>query len=387
MWIANVHIVTEHEVVHGAIELRGGRIARIAPSGALLPADAMDGGGCWLLPGLIDLHGDAVEKAIQPRKQVMMAEEVALAGLQPQLLAAGITTMYHAISMTGEQGLRANENALRLVRHIRQWAHSPHALLRHKVHLRWELVNQAGAQDVLQLMREGAVDLLSFMDHTPQYGKYRTPAEYRYYVEKTYHLSGEECDRFIEAQRQKRALIDDRVAEQLLQVAQQLDVPVASHDDDTPHKVAEMAARGITISEFPLNIDTARAARQHTMQALVGAPNALRGYSHENHLSAREALLSELVPMICSDYYPQSMLAAIFILFDAGMSLPRAVATGSLNPAKAVGLDAHFGSIEIGKHADLILVERLTTGATPLVRDAFVDGKKSLSLGFTFSPA
>jgi alpha-D-ribose 1-methylphosphonate 5-triphosphate diphosphatase len=390
--IVNAKLVTEHSVIEGSLTVQDGIIKVIEPTtnnfekhlNVTGQANVIDAGGNYVLPGLIDLHGDAIEKAIQPRKKVLFPVDTALASLQAQLLTAGITTMYHALSFNGEEGLRANDMGYRIAESVVNLNRSGHALLDHRVHIRYELVNRNGADLITKMMDQGWVDLFSVMDHTPQYGKYRSLDEYRYYVEKTYGLSGEACDQFIDEQRKKRDSIDPDIQLNLIKHASERGIAVASHDDNSARKIEEMHQLGVNISEFPLNREAGEAALAHGMHAIVGGPNALRGYSHENHLSAREALQAGLAQIICSDYYPFSMLSAVFALVDDGMTLPNAVAVASLNPARAVGLERNRGSIAVGKRADLLIVKRYKTGDIPLVYQAFVAGKLSLAQGFSY---
>jgi alpha-D-ribose 1-methylphosphonate 5-triphosphate diphosphatase len=117
------------------------------------------------------------------------------------------------------------------------------------------------------------------------------------------------------------------------------------------------------------------------MFSIVGGPNTLRGYSHENNLSARQALREGLANIICSDYYPFSMLSAVFAMVDDGVDISQSVAYASLHPARAIGWDNSLGSLETGKQADLLVVRRPTVGNLPQVARAMVKGKWCLLQG------
>ncbi|OZB92427.1 alpha-D-ribose 1-methylphosphonate 5-triphosphate diphosphatase [Paenibacillus sp. XY044] len=384
--IYNGMIVTPERMFQGVLFVSDRKIAEIKErDGSVIPpgwedAQKVDASGCYVLPGIIDLHGDFLEKAIEPRKGVLMPVSLGLHTVQSYLLAAGITTMFHGISFVGETGIRSNEMGYEIACEIYRLRKGKEAKLRHHLHVRYELINDKGIDWIFQLMDKGMVDLLSIMDHTPQYGKYRTLDEYRYYVEKTYQLTGEACDRFIEEQRKKRELIDHHAERKLIERALAEKIPVASHDDDTPAKVEELRGKGITISEFPLNDATCQHVQDLGMFAVVGGPNVYRGYSHENHISARHVLQKGWANIICSDYYPFSILSAVFELFDEGMSLSEAVSFASLFPARALGWEDRLGSIETGKEADLILVDR-STGKHPSVVGAMVNGEWTLMNG------
>jgi alpha-D-ribose 1-methylphosphonate 5-triphosphate diphosphatase len=384
--IFNGTIVTPNDAFTGVIWIDNGTIAGISRDGEFplndFPrdehAEKVDASGCYVLPGLIDLHGDAFEKAIQPRKNVMIQVPLALRSLQSYLLSGGITTMFHAISFTGEPGIRSNESGYAIAEEIVRLRESSDALLRHHIHIRYELVNSIGVTGITRMIDNGWVDLVSVMDHTPQYGKYKTLDEYRYYVEKTYQLTGEAREAFIEEQRAKRDAIDHEATKRLMEHAIGCGITLCSHDDDTPVKLDEMKANGVAISEFPLNVQTAAHAIQNGMFAVVGGPNVLRGLSHENNLSARHALKEGLANIICSDYYPYSMLAAVFALIDEGLNVPQAVAYASLNPARAIGWEDKLGSLETGKQADLLLVRKSAVAELPQVVRTMVGGKWQL---------
>lgn len=396
--INNGMIVTPGEIFRGAILVEDNKIAGVrryqkttdiegspslelkmwkSESPHISEAEVMDANGNFVIPGLIDLHGDALEKALQPRKRTLFPIPLALRSLQASLLAGGVTTMFHGISFVGEEGLRSNEMGSSIVKEIIHLQQGKDALLHHKIHVRYELINDKGCEGICKMIEDGSVDLLSIMDHTPQYGKYRNLDEYRYYVEKTHNLTGEACDRFIEQQRAKRDAIDFTAEQRLISCALEHHIPVSSHDDDTVDKVEQLREKGVSISEFPLNELAAKYAMDVNMFVVVGGPNVLRGFSHENNLSARHALKSGLANLICSDYYPFSMLASVFVLFDEGMDLHQAVAYASLIPARAAGLADQWGSIEIGKRADLLLI-RHEPGETPMVNRAMIDGKWAL---------
>lgn len=69
MIINNVKLVLENEVVSGSLEVQNGEIRAFAESQSRLP-EAMDGEGGWLLPGLIELHTDNLDKFFTPRPKV-----------------------------------------------------------------------------------------------------------------------------------------------------------------------------------------------------------------------------------------------------------------------------------------------------------------------------
>jgi alpha-D-ribose 1-methylphosphonate 5-triphosphate diphosphatase len=107
------------------------------------------------------------------------------------------------------------------------------------------------------------------------------------------------------------------------------------------------------------------------MHVCVGAPNVIRGQSHDGNLSATEAIEDGSADLLCSDYHPPALLPAVFHLHGRGMPLPEAVRMASLNPANALGLGG-TGAIREGYRADLLLIELME--GYPVVRSTLVDG-------------
>lgn len=135
-----------------------------------------------------------------------------------------------------------------------------------------------------------------------------------------------------------------------------------------------MQQLGVTISEFPVTMSAALAASQCGMHVAVGGPNVLRGLSTNGNLSALDAIGSNAVDILCSDYYSPSLLHAVFRISREGlMTLPDAVRMVSAHPARAAGLH-ELGSLEVGKRADMILVSE--SEGSPSVIAAWVGGHR-----------
>ena len=97
MIINNVKLVLENEVVHGSLEVQDGEIRAFAESQSRLP-EAMDGEGGWLLPGLIELHTDNLDKFFTPRPKVDWPAHSAMSSHDALMVASGITTVLDAAS-------------------------------------------------------------------------------------------------------------------------------------------------------------------------------------------------------------------------------------------------------------------------------------------------
>jgi alpha-D-ribose 1-methylphosphonate 5-triphosphate diphosphatase len=374
--ITNVRVVTPREVLDtSTVTVRDGRIASVVPGNVRMGNGSVDGNGFLLLPGFIDLHNDGIEQEIEPRPGAVFPVAVALQSLQARLVSHGITTIYHSFSfMDGREGSLAPERLEPTIRELAGLAGG--GFIRHRVHTRYEIIETHHAERFRRLIGDRIPGLVSFMDHTPGQGQYTKPENQISYFQRKYNMPLADIQAIMDERRKKAANPEvEKTLEALVAFVRAAGLPMASHDDDTPHKVIRMHGRGVTISEFPVALEAAQTAAGRGMHVVVGAPNVLRGQSTNGNLNAREAIARGAVDILCSDYHTPSMLHAVFALVrDATMTLPRAVRMTSLNPARAVGLDAAWGSIEPGKRADLLLVEE--RDGVPSVRAVWVDGRE-----------
>jgi alpha-D-ribose 1-methylphosphonate 5-triphosphate diphosphatase len=336
----------------------------------------IDATASFLLPGLIDLHCDAIEKLIEPRPRVRFPLALALQEADLRLAASGITTEFHAVSLDdGEFNIRSDAFVRELCQIIKETGHAQ--LIRHKVHARLELSSQRGYRAMMEMIAQGYFDLVSLMDHSPGQGQYRTEAAYHEYILRTTGKSSEEIDAFLLVKKAQMSAIPDRI-KGIAHLAHQLGLAVATHDDDTAAKVEQWPELGVNISEFPTTLEAARRAHELALAVCMGAPNVLRGKSSGGNLSALVAIQAGVTDVLCSDYYPAAMINAVFSLARQQiLSLPDAVRLVTLNPARAVGLDKTVGSLEVGKVADLILVKPGLHDVVSVER-VFVSGKEVL---------
>jgi len=366
-----------------ALLIEDGRIAAIEPDAADVPraAQVIDLRGQTLMPGLIDLHCDAIEKEAEPRSRVMFPLDFAVAQVDRRNAAAGITTPYHALSFASTQfGVRNNETASQIVRTVA--AFRAHSLVDNRIHCRYE-VTDASALPVLEtLLEAGVVDLISVMDHSPGQGQFKTLEAYVAYMIGNHDMSREEAvaaaDRKAAAQQGALARV-----EHLLALAARLGVPAASHDDDSVQRIATMQALGVRMSEFPINLETAQAAVARGLPTILGAPNVLRGQSQSGSMRAIDAIRAGVADCLCSDYQPSTLIAAAFAAErEAELTPSQAAALVSANPALACGLSDR-GRIEPGLRADLVAVA--TVAGQPLVTHTWSCGRLVFSAGYPAS--
>lgn len=365
-------------LVDGDKILETGR-ARRPDSGQVI-----DGGGLLAMPGFIDLHSDALEGETQPRPGVFLETELGFFSLEAKLVCHGVTTMYHSLSFHDHSfKMRTSEVVQNVIRCIDVLKKD--SIIRHRVHARYEISETVAESVISDLIAEGLVHMVSLMNHSPGQGQYADMEKYRNNLCKTRGFGPAEADQWIR-ERQARMRNPEipatmkRLADKVLAAG----IPLASHDDDSPEKIARMLAYGVRISEFPIDLPTARAAREAGMHIVVGAPNIVRGASNSGNMRAIDAILAGDADILCSDYVPPAILHAVFKLkAEHGMPLQEASAMASLNPARAVGLGELTGSIENGKQADIILVDDST--GVPRVLFVMTMGQPVLTKGRRFS--
>ncbi|TVY10356.1 alpha-D-ribose 1-methylphosphonate 5-triphosphate diphosphatase [Paenibacillus cremeus] len=384
-WIINAYLVLPNKVSMGNLFITGGTITNIVEGEAphsFIDSDkheVIDAQGAYVLPGLIDIHCDAIEKEVQPRPNTLFPMDLALYELEKKLASNGITTMYQSVSLGVGLSLRGDDLLVQLINQIIKYR-DERSMIRHRVHLRYELIHLAGLQLAEELIQTGAVDYLSFMNHGPGQGQYKRPGSFEAYVMKNQGVDKEEVKKIADNAIKKQEAInwDDILA--LSQLAHKHQIPIASHDDDSKEAISKALEFGVTVSEFPLNLETAAYAKEKQLFVCVGAPNVVRGGSHDKNMRAIDAIHAGTAHILCSDYLPSSLLAAVFVIPNENITLSEAVNMASLHPAQVMGIDKRFGSIEQGKAADLLLVKSIN--GYPWIKRTIVDGTTVYSSDF-----
>ena len=366
MWLSDLRLVLPDGIVErGSVRIEDGYIAEIRDS--LVPGATLAASGLTLLPGLVDLHGDMLEREISPRPKAALPIELALHELDKRLVATGITTAYAAISFAWhkDDSTRSEAKARQIMATVNE--ERPNLLADHFVHARFEITNPDAGLVLEELLDQGYVHLISIMDHTPGQGQYRDieayikfAIEWRKRTGDNLTSSGDEITeddiRANVAVAQQRPKAWDAVAT-VSEIARQRGVPLASHDDDTVEKVNLVADFGVTISEFPVTWEAAQHARSRGIHVAMGAPNALQGRSLSGNLSAADAVEAGVIDTLATDYYPASMLHAACAMVERGvLPLHESIKLVSQNPADALGLHDR-GRIAVGRLADLVFAD------------------------------
>ncbi|MGC1547941.1 MAG: alpha-D-ribose 1-methylphosphonate 5-triphosphate diphosphatase [Rhodanobacter sp.] len=374
--LTNARIVLDDSVVHGTLIARNGMI-RLVDEGSTQAPGAIDCDGDYVIPGLIEIHTDNLEKHLMPRAGVIWPSLPAVLTHDAQVVAAGITTVFDALSVGDLEEESVRIETLRSTYDAILAGQASGALRAdHWIHLRCELAYPRLIEALEPLMNHSSVRLLSLMDHTPGQRQYRDIQQYRKYYSKN-HVTWTE-DEFADVVNRRldqQATYSSRHESAVLALAQGKNIVLASHDDTDAQQVEHAHRIGVTISEFPTTQEAAEAARKHGLSTVMGAPNVVRGGSHSGNVAAIELAKTERLDMLSSDYVPASLLHGAFLLHSqAGWSMPRAVATVAGNPAKVLGFNDR-GQIKAGQRADLVRVR--TVDELPIVRNVWVKGERS----------
>jgi alpha-D-ribose 1-methylphosphonate 5-triphosphate diphosphatase len=373
MWLSNFTLVLPGELVNeGSVRIGDGAIAEIRDEP--VAGAAIDGGGRLLMPGFVDLHGDMIEREIAPRPNATMPIDFGIHELDKKLAAAGVTTAFAAVSFATESvygHVRSLETTSAVIEGVNRLRDD--LLIDHRVHARYEITNIGAAPTLERLLEAGHIDMVSLTDHTPGQGQYNNIQSYILSIAERRAVS-EEMAAEIVAKRiamRDNPEIGARLRE-IVGLALRHKLSLASHDDDSVEKVAEMHDLGVTISEFPVTLPAAEEARRRGLWTLMGAPNALRGQSMSGNLSALDAARAGLLTVIAADYHPAAFVPGIFRLADVVTGgLPAAAAMASGNAARSAGLTDR-GEIALGQRADLVVIE---PGDVHRIRATFRGGR------------
>lgn len=374
-YLVNARIIlSQDEIADGSVWIEDGVIRAICPTGSPAGIHSIDLEGNILMPGLVDLHSDAIEHEVQPRPKTLLPFDLAVRQADRLFATVGVTTAFHSLSFWSDndpqRGNRFVSEFARAIFHL-----SGNAIIDNRVHARFEITNENGLKYVLQLVEEGITSFVSIMDHTPGQGQYPDASTFREYCRGT-GMSDEAIDKLLHDKKQA-SLQSGPTVEALSEAVRAHGVPYASHDDDLPERFPEHARRGITISEFPMNPPSSEAARAHGFTVLVGAPNVLRGQSTGSGPRAMELIDRHGANALCSDYMPATILPALFkVSEELDWPLWRAAQLGSLNPSLGAKLSDR-GEIALGKRADLIEVEHHI--GWPIVRKLWCAGRLTYS--------
>jgi alpha-D-ribose 1-methylphosphonate 5-triphosphate diphosphatase len=374
--IGNARIVLADRVIErGWIAFSDGRVTGYGEGSA--PAGNENAGGDLIMPGLIELHTDHLEAHYVPRPKVFWDPIAAVVSYDGQLATSGITTVLDSLRVWREDGAEEVDGRAGVLAEAIAAARDA-KLLRsdHFLHLRCEIPMPSVVEEAKELIGRPDVRLMSLMDHTPGQRQFRNETKLRdYYRGKGPSMTDAELDILFErrfAYQKAHAATNMR---DIVALAHQYEIPLASHDDTTDENVADAVRDRVSVAEFPTTMEAARGLHQAGIGILMGAPNVVRGGSHSGNIAAVDLAREGLLDILSSDYIPSSLLMAALQLPQRvpAIDLASAIRTVTKTPAEAVGL-ADRGEIAIGKRADLIRVH--VARDVPVVRTVWREGHR-----------
>lgn len=371
----NARVVLGHEVLpHGTVRVVDGRIAEIDAARSDAPG-AVDCDGDWLLPGLVEVHTDNLERHVMPRPKVSFPMRAALQAHDAELASAGITTVLDAIGVGDAygDGFRSRDQSA-LLGVLDQMEAAGLLRSQHLIHVRCELPAPNAVELFEAFAGHPRLRLISLMDHTPGQRQWTDVEQARIYYTGKKGWSDARFDEEVRIAPQRQAQYAQPHRAWFANFAREQGIALATHDDTTSAHVDEACELGASMSEFPTTLEAARHAHRHGLKTIAGAPNVVRGGSHSGNVAAITLAREGVLDGLSSDYVPGSLLQAAWCLHrDAGFSLPEAMQVVSRGPAEAAGLHDR-GRIDCGLRADLVRVRELD--AHPVVRSVHVGGER-----------
>lgn len=315
-------------------------------------------GGYYLLPGIVDLHGDGFERHLSPRPSAPFEPKMALASAAAELAVNGVTTAWFAQSWSWEGGFRSGAACDSLLAALAQVRGQILPDVRVQIRLETHVTDQHDA--VRAAVARYGVDYVVFNNHLPE----------------ALEMAQNRADRFAQwaaqtsrSHAEMLAIVngasaqDPQVPEALARIAAEFavhGVRMGSHDDGDAETRAYYRGIGAAICEFPTSFAAAEAAHAAGEPVLMGAPNVVRGGSQSGNIAAQDLVEAGLCDALVSDYYYPALAQAAWALVERGVcDLATAWPMISTAPARIAGLGDR-GGLGAGQRADLVAVNMET---------------------------
>ncbi|MGO4735924.1 alpha-D-ribose 1-methylphosphonate 5-triphosphate diphosphatase [Bosea sp. 2KB_26] len=374
--LTNAKLILENEVVTGTIAFDATGITAVDQGRSQLPG-AIDIGGDYVAPGLVEMHTDNMEKHFMPRPKVFWPNGLAAALVHDaQMAASGVTTVYDAVCAGTPFSAKDYRKDIfaDVMKALREGKAEGVFRIDHRIHMRCELTSPDLMRDIEPYREDDLVQLVSLMDHTPGQRQWRDIQHLRTYALGNGKTEAEFEEDVAVRQSEGTANVPSNWSA-VVEMFRTRGIPIATHDDTTVDHVEAGVASGAVISEFPTTIEAAAAAKQRGLATIAGAPNVVRGGSHSGGVSVSELAEKGLLDGLSSDYVPASLLQAVLKLHAKhGITLPEAMGMVTWKVADILGLKDR-GHLKTGLRADLVRFKAL--GATPVIAAVWSKGERA----------
>lgn len=318
----------------------------------------LDLSGYLVMPGIIDLHGDAFEHHMAPRPSAPFPLRTGLVGTDRDAAANGVTTAWMAQSWSWEGGHRSPDYAEAfLAAHA---AYRPQMQTDLRVQIRCETHTIDTEARLLAAIDRFGIDYVIFNNHLDEAVQLAAarPDEIMLWAKKS-GRSPEEHMALVHSAKARDADVP-RYLCRLATAFDRIGVTYGSHDDPDGGTRERYSMIGAKVCEFPTSMSAAIVARTWGDPVLMGAPNVVRRGSQSGNIAASFLIAEGACDALVSDYYYPALAQSAFALSDAGMlSLPAAWAMISTAPARIMGLSDR-GALAPGKRADLVIIDEDT---------------------------
>ncbi|MEI4485726.1 alpha-D-ribose 1-methylphosphonate 5-triphosphate diphosphatase [Frigidibacter sp. MR17.14] len=349
--LTGAEILRDGVMQRRSLALEGGRITRG-------PLPEVDMTGFYLLPGIIDLHGDAFERHITPRPSASFDIVQGLASADREAAANGVTTAFLAQGWSWEGGPRGPEACEHLLAALD--ALRPTQLTDLRVQIRAETHMVGSADRLIAAVEKHRVGYVVFNNHLAQAVEMQAdrPGDFAVWAQKL-GRSPEAHGRAVSAASARAREVPRHLC-RLAEAFDRLGVVYGSHDDPDGDTREHYSMIGARIAEFPTGRTAAAAAKAMNDPVLMGAPNVVRGGSQAGNIAATDLIEVGLCDALVSDYYYPALAQAAWALVDRGLkTLPEAWAMISARPAEILRMPDR-GRLDHGRRADVTVVNAET---------------------------
>ncbi len=366
--LTGAKVLRDEMLVDDALCFSNGRISSNAST-------EIDLTGYFILPGIVDLHGDGFERHLQPRPNVHFDKTTGLENTEAELAANGITTAILAQCWSWLGGRRSPEYAKDLLNVCSRYKHRSLVDIRFQLRYETHMVDTIGA--LLEVIHQHGIEYLVFNNHIHDAANAQdtAPIGFAGYAAEAGRTPQQHAE-ILKEMLGNAHFVDDSLR-QIATTLNSMGVRYGSHDDETASMRRYFSELGADICEFPTTLEAAKQARALGNPILMGAPNVMRGGSQSGNIAAQELIETGLCDALVSDYYYPALQGAIWALVDRGvMPLEQAWALISTNPARVLGLDDR-GEITDGARADFVVLN----AETRRIEATFSNGRLAMLSG------